>query len=76
MSLAVMLTDLFNDDENDGDGSKTSSSTKASAKDTAPRFDNDDQTHPRLIGIANQGATCYLNSLVQTLFLTPELRGE
>lgn len=28
-----------------------------------------------LVGIANQGATCYLNSLIQTLLFTPELRG-
>ncbi|XP_039249440.2 ubiquitin carboxyl-terminal hydrolase 40-like [Styela clava] len=27
-------------------------------------------------GIKNQGATCYLNSLIQTLLLTPELREE
>ncbi|CAL1527379.1 unnamed protein product [Lymnaea stagnalis] len=27
-----------------------------------------------LAGIDNQGATCYLNSLLQTLFLTPEFR--
>ncbi|OWF43139.1 ubiquitin carboxyl-terminal hydrolase 40-like [Mizuhopecten yessoensis] len=27
-----------------------------------------------LAGIRNQGATCYLNSLLQTLFLTPEFR--
>ena len=26
-------------------------------------------------GIKNQGATCYLNTLIQTLFLTPEFRG-
>ena len=28
-----------------------------------------------LAGIANQGATCYLNSLLQTLLFTPEFRG-
>ena len=26
------------------------------------------------VGLKNQGATCYLNSLIQTLFLTPEFR--
>ena len=29
----------------------------------------------QLAGINNQGATCYLNSLLQTLFFTPEFRG-
>eukprot|EP01125_Pyxidicula_operculata_P002363 TRINITY_DN12247_c0_g1_i1.p1 TRINITY_DN12247_c0_g1~~TRINITY_DN12247_c0_g1_i1.p1 ORF type:complete len:1243 (+),score=262.55 TRINITY_DN12247_c0_g1_i1:103-3831(+) len=26
------------------------------------------------VGLSNQGATCYLNSLIQTLFMTPEFR--
>lgn len=26
------------------------------------------------VGLDNQGATCYLNSLIQALYMTPELR--
>ena len=26
------------------------------------------------IGLQNQGATCYMNSLIQTLFMTPQVR--
>jgi len=29
-----------------------------------------------LCGIYNQGATCYMNSLLQTLVMTPEFRGK
>lgn len=33
----------------------------------------DDNDH-RYVGLVNQAMTCYLNSLIQTLYMTPEFR--
>ena len=40
--------------------------------------ENNDNNQEKIkyIGLKNQGATCYLNSLIQTLFMTPEFRYE
>lgn len=33
----------------------------------------DENLHP-YVGLVNQAMTCYLNSLIQTLYMTPEFR--
>jgi len=34
----------------------------------------DSKKHTGYVGLKNQGATCYMNSLLQTLFFTNQLR--
>jgi len=37
-------------------------------------FIDNDSTRKPFVGLSNQGATCYMNSLLQTLYMTPEFR--
>ncbi|XP_066431806.1 ubiquitin carboxyl-terminal hydrolase 40 [Eleutherodactylus coqui] len=68
-----MFGDLFEEDEDFSflSNSKATNGSKTKSKDSdilEPRGET------RLSGLRNQGSTCYLNSLVQTLLFTPEFR--
>ncbi|KAM5152933.1 ubiquitin carboxyl-terminal hydrolase 40 isoform 2-T2 [Mantella aurantiaca] len=68
-----MFGDLFEEEEDFSflSNSTTSNGRKAKSKDSEvlePRGET------RLSGLRNQGGTCYLNSLLQTLLFTPEFR--
>uniref|UniRef100_A0A8C2K4R4 Ubiquitin carboxyl-terminal hydrolase n=1 Tax=Cyprinus carpio TaxID=7962 RepID=A0A8C2K4R4_CYPCA len=66
-----MFGDLF---EEDGDGfSSSTSGTGVKGRECEPP---PPRGKIRFCGIKNQGGTCYLNSLIQTLLFTPEFREE
>lgn len=67
-----MFGNLFEEEEEEGFASATPRGrlTKGGDEPPPPRG------RSNLCGIKNQGGTCYLNSLLQTLLFTPEFRGE
>lgn len=66
-----MFGDLFYEaDSGDPPPSSSTSNSGTAALDQPEKR----RSVNRLCGLRNQGATCYLNSLLQTLFLTRELR--
>ncbi|XP_049596630.1 ubiquitin carboxyl-terminal hydrolase 40 [Syngnathus scovelli] len=68
-----MFGNLFEEDGDEAEGAFSSGGTrvaKAGDEPPAPRG------RSKLCGIRNQGGTCYLNSLLQTLLFTPEFREE
>ena len=70
MSNSGMLEGLF--DEEAGSGTKEASGGGNSSRPTRPAAP---RNSTGLCGLSNLGATCYLNSLLQTLHFTPEFRG-
>eukprot|EP01035_Chromulina_nebulosa_P064927 gene64927-88816_t len=68
-----MLSDLFgaNDDEaNESQQQQASSFTAKGSRSKPPAL----KLSSGFVGLENQGATCYLNSLIQAMYMTPELR--
>ncbi|XP_069563342.1 ubiquitin carboxyl-terminal hydrolase 40 isoform X2 [Brachyistius frenatus] len=69
-----MFGNLFEEEEEEEEGFSSPSSkgriAKGGAEPPPPRG------RSNLCGIKNQGGTCYLNSLLQTLLFTPEFREE
>ena len=68
-----MLTELFQEDEDSTGGA--SAPSEGRDRISVERA-NPPRNETKLCGLANQGATCYLNALLQTLHFTPEFRQE
>ncbi|KAM8833045.1 ubiquitin carboxyl-terminal hydrolase 40 [Synchiropus picturatus] len=67
-----MFGNLFEDDEEESSSSRTSKGRVSKGVEEPPP----PRGRSNLCGIKNQGGTCYLNSLLQTLLFTPEFREE
>lgn len=67
-----MFGNLFEEEEEEVCTSTSSRDRVAKGGDEPPA----PRGRSNLCGIKNQGGTCYLNSLLQTLLFTPEFRGK
>lgn len=67
-----MFGNLFEEEEKEGFSSTSSKGRVSKGGDEPPP----PRGRSNLCGIKNQGGTCYLNSLLQTLMFTPEFREE
>uniref|UniRef100_A0A7S1KS34 Ubiquitin carboxyl-terminal hydrolase 47 n=1 Tax=Percolomonas cosmopolitus TaxID=63605 RepID=A0A7S1KS34_9EUKA len=72
-SAAPQLSgEVVNDDDVSGKQSTSGVSPKPAAHQDEKT--NDSPPERNFVGLSNQGATCYLNSLIQSLYMTPEIR--
>ncbi|XP_055015503.1 ubiquitin carboxyl-terminal hydrolase 40 [Boleophthalmus pectinirostris] len=67
-----MFGNLFEEDDEEGSSSMSSKGRVLKGPEEPPP----PRGRSNLCGIKNQGGTCYLNSLLQTLLFTPEFREE
>ncbi|CAF1303128.1 unnamed protein product [Adineta steineri] len=65
-----MIDNLSGDDGGGGGGESSQQVTTIKSMEKPPTPRNE----TNLCGLQNQGATCYLNVLIQTLLYTPEFR--
>ena len=68
-----MLTGLFQEEDESSGGASAPPEVKERI---SVERANPPRNETKLCGLANQGATCYLNALLQTLHFTPEFRQE
>ncbi|XP_038129228.1 ubiquitin carboxyl-terminal hydrolase 40 isoform X1 [Cyprinodon tularosa] len=68
-----MFGNLFEEEEDEGFASTSNKGSTAKGGEEPPP---PPRGRSNLCGIKNQGGTCYLNSLLQTLLFTPEFREE
>eukprot|EP01119_Soliformovum_irregulare_P011982 TRINITY_DN3073_c1_g1_i2.p1 TRINITY_DN3073_c1_g1~~TRINITY_DN3073_c1_g1_i2.p1 ORF type:complete len:1102 (+),score=434.53 TRINITY_DN3073_c1_g1_i2:50-3355(+) len=76
-----MLGDLFEEEETWTQGTTTTTNgSGSSSSSTGPKWKSswyyESRKEGALVGLLNQGATCYLNSLIQSLYMTPEFKSE
>ena len=70
-----MFGSLFETDEEGSKNSKSGTTGRVS-KQNKLNWPPQPRGVTGICGLQNQGATCYLNSLLQTLFFIPEFRGK
>lgn len=68
-----MFHGLFGDEDSHYKSSESAGSVSKSSSAPKPASA---RGSTKLCGLSNLGATCYLNSLLQTLHFTPEFRGK